>query len=122
MNAQKPEDVHRCFEKALSDNDIEAMLAIYEPDAVMVPEVGKTIQGSDAIREHLSEMLAMNPRLDSETTFAVQSGDIALLRARWTMVMVTPGGEAEVTGESTEVVRQQADGTWKCVIDNPYSA
>ena len=64
----------------------------------------------------------MKPRLQTETRVTVRSGDIAMLRAKWTMVVPAPEGEVEVTGESTEVVRLQTDGTWKCVIDNPYSA
>lgn len=122
LKAQTPDQIHECFERALADNDIDAMMAVYEPDAVLVPEAGKTVEGADAVRRHLEEMLAMKPRLRSETTVAVRAGDIAMLRAKWTMSIPSAQGQAaEVRGESTEIVRRQRDGTWKCVIDNPFS-
>jgi uncharacterized protein (TIGR02246 family) len=121
LTARTPEDVHHCFEQALAANDIEALVAIYEPGAVMVPEAGEVVEGIDAIRVHLEEMMAIKPRLHSETTVTVRSGNVAMLRARWTMSIPSPDGDAELSGESTEVVRLQADGTWKCIIDNPYS-
>jgi uncharacterized protein (TIGR02246 family) len=122
MKALEPAQIHECFEKALVAADLDALLAIYEPDAVVVPEAGQVLKGTDAIREHLAGLIAMKPQLKSETTVTVQSGDIAMLRARWTMKFVTAEGEAVVEGESTEIVRRQSDGGWKCLIDNPYSA
>ena len=121
MTARTPAEVHDRFAEALASGDVDALSALYEPGAVVVPEAGKVIEGTDAIRAHLEEMLAMKPRLQTETTVTVRSGEIAMLRAKWTMVVPATEGEVEISGESTEVVRQQADGTWKCVIDNPYS-
>jgi uncharacterized protein (TIGR02246 family) len=122
LSVRTPAEIHERFEEALAKSDLDTLVEIYEPDAVLVPEAGKVIEGIDGIRSHLEEMLAMTPRLQSETTVTVRSGDIAMLRAKWTMLVPAPEGEIELTGESTEVVRRQPDGTWKCVIDNPYSA
>jgi uncharacterized protein (TIGR02246 family) len=122
LKATTPEQIHQCFERALAARDLDAMVDIYTDDAVIVPEAGQVLRGADAIREHLSGLLAMSPELESETTVNVRAGDTAMLRARWKMRIRTPAGEADITGESTEVLRLGADGVWKCVIDNPYSA
>lgn len=121
VSARTPEEVHLEFERALEARDLERLTAIYEPDAVLVVEPGTTISGHAAIRTHLEEMIRGNPRLESETTVVVPAGDVAMLRARWSIRATGPDGELAETGESTEIVRRQADGTWKCVIDNPRS-
>ena len=44
------------------------------------------------------------------------AGDLALIHTPWTMHM--PNGSSS-EGATAEVVRRQADGTWKYIIDNP---
>ena len=123
MAPRTPVEVHQRFAAALASNDIDSLVNLYEQDAVLIPEPGRWIQGRENIRANLKEMLATKPRLESETTAVVRSGDIAMLRSRWSLIGTRPDGSAvRLSGESTEIVRMQPDGTWKCVIDNPYSA
>jgi len=50
-----------------------------------------------------------------------QSGDIAVLTAKWDLSMTGPDGKpANMTGQSAEVVRKQPDGRWLFVIDLPF--
>ena len=122
MTARSPVDVHRLFAEALASNDINALADLYEPDAVLVPEPGHIIQGREHIRTHLGNLLTLKPRLESETTAVVRAGDIAMLRSKWSLIGTSDDGTAvQLSGESTEIVRMQPDGAWKCVIDNPYS-
>ncbi len=49
------------------------------------------------------------------------TGDIALLNSPWTQVGTDPeGNEVSFAGITAEVVRKQADGTWKYIIDDPW--
>ena len=122
MTAKTPVEVHRRFTEAVTSNNIDALVDLYEPDAVLVPEPGRFIQGKEHIRANLEGLLAFNPRLESETTAVVRAGDIAMLRSKWSLTGTRADGTAvHLSGESTEIVRMQSDGTWKCVIDNPYS-
>ena len=51
------------------------------------------------------------------------SGDIALTQNKWTIKTIEPDGSPiEGTGISAEVIRRQADGSWKFIIDNPWGA
>jgi ketosteroid isomerase-like protein len=53
----------------------------------------------------------------------VHSGDVALLRSKWSLAGTGPDGKpVAMSGNGTEVVRRQADGTWLFVIDNPAGA
>jgi uncharacterized protein (TIGR02246 family) len=117
-----PESIHRRFSDALEARDIDGLTAIYDSEAVFVPPGAEPVRGIEAIRNHLAEMLESDPKLDSETILAVRSGDTAMLRARWSLTYRSPDGQIVTDqGESTEIVRLQSDGTWRCIIDCPYS-
>ena len=65
MPAHTPEEVQRLFAEAFGSHDLEAVLALYEPDATLIPQPGEVVTGTEAIREALSQILAMKPRFDS---------------------------------------------------------
>jgi ketosteroid isomerase-like protein len=49
------------------------------------------------------------------------AGDLAVLYNDWAMSATDPDGKAtERTGKAIEVVRRQADGSWRFVVDDPY--
>jgi hypothetical protein len=50
MPAKQPEDMPAIFETAFNTGDIEQVLALYEADAVMLPQPGQVVRGADAIR------------------------------------------------------------------------
>lgn len=51
----------------------------------------------------------------------IQTGDIAVHSSTWNMTGTAPDGSAiEQSGFSVVVLRQQADGNWLMVIDNPF--
>jgi uncharacterized protein (TIGR02246 family) len=124
MPAHTPEEVHRLWAEAFSAHDLEAVMALYEPEATLIPpgqEVPNLIlTGAEAVREHLSGLLALKPKFELEFKKAVQAGDIALLLSEWTLSATDPDGNAvEMEGRTTDVVRRQPDGSWLVVIENP---
>jgi uncharacterized protein (TIGR02246 family) len=122
MPARNPKDVDLLVIEALNAGDVEAAVALYERDATFVAEPGKPATGLQAIREAINGFLALEPRLTIEVAQVVESGDLALLCSSWTLKGTAPdGGPIEMAGQSAEVVRRQADGTWKFVIDNPFA-
>ncbi|HWR53118.1 MAG TPA: SgcJ/EcaC family oxidoreductase [Bryobacteraceae bacterium] len=123
MPARTPEEMHAAFAEAFNSGDLEALVALYEPDAVFVGAPDQIAKGTAAIRAALREMLASSPALDIETTGIYSSDDgIALTHGRWTISGLEPdGGTVKMTGKSSEVLRRQPDGSWLVVIDNPGS-
>ena len=124
MPAQKPEDCDFLLVEALSKGDLEAALALYEPNASFVLDSGQVVTGQSAIREVMQGFLALKPKFTMEVK-AVQNGDenIALLRGKWNLSGTGPDGKPmTMSGNSTEVVRRQPDGSWKFIIDNPRGA
>jgi uncharacterized protein (TIGR02246 family) len=124
MPARKPEDCDLLLVEALGKGDLEAALALYEPNASFVLDSGQVITGLSAIREVMQGFLALKPKFTMEVK-AVSNGDenIALLRGKWNLSGTGPDGKPmTMSGNSTEVVRRQPDGSWKFIIDNPRGA
>ena len=115
MGARSPLEIHMLFLEAFNRADVEGLLALYEPDAVFVAR-GESAIGHQAIRAAYEHILADRGRMEMETQTVLASGDgVALLHGAWTLHR----NDATISGLSTEVVRQQADGTWLLVLDEP---
>ena len=121
MLAKTPEEIDRLFVQAFSAHDLDALVALYEPDAVLVPQQGQTVTGRDAIRETLKGFLTLCGEFRSEVKSVVQTGDLALVRSDWSLVGTAPGGcPVDLSGCGVAIVRRQPDGSWLFVIDNPF--
>jgi uncharacterized protein (TIGR02246 family) len=100
---------------------LDALIALYEPDASFNPELGQVVTGTQAIREAAQGFLAMNPKLTLETKTLNQTSDIALTTANWHLTGLGPDDTTvDMRGQSVEVSRRQPDGTWRFLIDNPF--
>ncbi|TFG92472.1 MAG: DUF4440 domain-containing protein [Myxococcales bacterium] len=76
--------------------------------------------GRKAIRSALAGWLATKPRLRLDLVGLAVSGDVALERTTWTVVMPGADGKAvESSGSSSVVLRRQGDGTWLMAVDDP---
>ncbi len=122
MTANTPTEVNDRLIEAINTGDIEAALAMYEPEAAFETAEG-TVTGTAAIREVMESFIAMKPSISMVAKDAVQTGDIAITGGTWSLTGTGPDGEAlEMTGRSVEVVRRQADGRWLFAIDAPNGA
>ena len=123
MPANTPADVDHQLIAAINAGDVDSAVRCYEPGAALVSERGTTAIGTTAIREVLLGFMAIKPKMTIEVPLVIESGDTALLHAKWTTVGTdADGNRVDFAGQSTEVVRRQADGTWLFVIDNPFGA
>jgi uncharacterized protein (TIGR02246 family) len=123
MPGKTPEDTDRLFAEALNAGRIDDLVALYEPQATLMPSPGKLVTGSAAIREALAQFIAAKPKMSLKPKVVAQSGDLAVLTAAWDLAMTGEDGKpANMTGQSVEVVRRQGDGRWLFVIDLPFGA
>jgi len=121
MKAFTPSEVHELWTKAFIARDLSALLALYEPDAVLAPSSNERFQGHDAIRSALESFLALKPVFQMRTERVVQAGDLAVLFSPWQLIGLDPAGnEVHMAGVTSDVVRCQRDGSWLMVIDNPF--
>jgi uncharacterized protein (TIGR02246 family) len=122
MAARKPDELDRLFAQALNAGNLDALLALYEPNAALAPQPGQMVTGTQSIREALQAFIAMKPTLKMlETKTILQTSEIALNSAKWELSGTGPdGAPVTMTGQSAEVARRQGDGTWRLVIDSPW--
>ena len=119
MPANKPEELMVLLGQALNSGDLEAAVALYDPEACVVPEPGTMVKGTAAIRETLTGFLSMKPTITAPPSQVIQTGELAAVFNSWSLEGTGPDGSSvSLSGNSAEVVRQQSDGTWRYVIDS----
>ncbi|MCH7844459.1 MAG: SgcJ/EcaC family oxidoreductase [Acidobacteria bacterium] len=119
MPATSPEQLHRLFEEAFNAGDLDALLALYEPDAALIPEPGVVVHGVDQIGPALKGFLDVGGKMKLDTKEVVIVGDLAYLMNRWSLTATNEDGSPlEMGAVTAEVARRQADGSWLYVIDN----
>src|SRR5262245_44788334 len=107
---------------AINRGDLEAALALYEPNAVLVAQPGHLARGRTALRTALGRFIALKPVLRSETQNVIEVDDAALYTSRWTLQGTDPSGQTvAMRGDSTDVLRRQG-GRWLIAVDNPWGA
>lgn len=123
MKSHSPQDAVEQFVQAMNRGDLEKALSLYEPGAAFVVRPGVVVTGTPALREALAELAMLKPALTTEAREVVEAGDIALYCARWTLRGTDPAGNVvEQRGCSSDVLRRQADGSWRIALDNPFGA
>jgi uncharacterized protein (TIGR02246 family) len=116
---ESPEQLHISFQNSFNRHDLDSIIGLYEPGAVLAGVDGP-VQGRDAIREAYRSVLAMRPTIDLETLAVNRAGDLAMLHGKWILHGAGPdGGQIRREGRNTETARLQPDGRWLFVIDNP---
>ena len=105
--ARDPQDLEPLLVSRQRAGDVEGMVALFEPDAVIDSSDGRLTRGKTAIRAIFAEQVAAGRKFQiGEQRPALVSGDLALTSTR------LPDGSV-----TSEVARRQADGTWLWVID-----
>ena len=105
--AVDPNDLERLLIDRQWQGDVEGMVALYEPNAVLDYGEGRFAIGKDEIRTVFAKFRSEGTRFShGKQSDAVVSGDLALTS--------THLADGSVTAE---VARRQANGTWLWVID-----
>lgn len=120
MASHEPREPNDRFAAAFSAGDMDGVLAVYEPRATMRTTTGETHVGTEAIREALRPVLALQGRtIAVDTHTVVAAGELALLRSDWTLRGTAPDGRPVTrTGRTVGVARRQADGSWRLAIEH----
>ena len=107
------------FEKG----DIDTVMQTYENSQSIAFEPGQPVSDAAQSRELFHQFRSLSPNFTYSGHEVIVEGDLAVHIAPWTMTGTDPDGKA-ITGEglSVAVLRRQADGSWKMVIDNPHGS
>jgi ketosteroid isomerase-like protein len=118
MNLPKrPQDAHAALAAAYNTGDIDTVMNMYDVTGIIVPEPGKLCSGKSEFRQAVAAILSIKGKMDIKTVYCLQAGDIAVGRSEWN---ITDGNDIKVSAKGIEVMKQQADGGWKIVIDHAF--
>ena len=118
-----PETFLNSFADELNKGNLSYLLSLYETDACYVSQSGEIVKGHENIRQILQKFIDMKGKLETSVKNVFNTRDIALVISEWSFGGTGPDGNAvSLRGKATDVLRQQSDGTWRIVIDNPWGA
>ena len=121
MPTSTPEQVLESIVTGINAGDLDSLLPLYESDAAFASEPGSLAHGAPGISQALTGFISMNGELDLEVTRVLEVDDLALVTGVWSFDGTGPDGErVHLEANNADVLRRQADGTWRFVIDNPW--
>jgi uncharacterized protein (TIGR02246 family) len=110
----------RRYVDAINAGDAVTVHDLYAERGVVVPRPGYPLAGADrvAATEHV---IGLGVPMEARLRHAYVVDDIALLVVDWSLRGIAPDGTSvEMSGTAADVVRRDADGTWRYLVDNPF--
>lgn len=120
--ATSPSQVVYDLESYFQTDNVDAMMTLYDSESVMAPQAGAdAVKGVEAIRPILQGYADAAEAIDLEVRTVYRTGDTALMIVDYTMKIKGENGQLiEMSGTATDVVKQNENGEWYYLIDNPF--
>ena len=121
MSTTTPEQVLETIVEGINSGNLDTLMPLYESQAAFATQPGSLTHGTPGVRQALAGFISMNGKLDLEVTRVLEVDDLALVTGTWTFDGTGPDGEpVRLAASNADVLRRQADGSWRFVIDNPW--
>jgi uncharacterized protein (TIGR02246 family) len=116
-----PGEVLSSVAEGINTGDLDSLMTLYEADACFVSQPGQLAQGPESVCQSLRSFIDSKGKLDLKVKRVIQASDLALVTTEWSFSGTGPGNNpVNMAAKSADVLRQQTDGTWRFVIDNPW--
>jgi ketosteroid isomerase-like protein len=118
-----PKEFLKSYIEKFNAKNVSSLIDMYETDACFQVQPGQVVKGLENIRQSLQRFIDMNGHLQSNVKGVIQASNLALVNTEWLFSGTEPDGKPlNIGGKATDVLRQQSDGTWRIVIDNPWGS
>ncbi|MEQ9843775.1 YybH family protein [Pectobacterium brasiliense] len=123
----KPHPIREIIEacdKAISERNFDALMSYYAEDAALVIKPGMVARGKDDIRKAfvaIADYFKNQLVVEQGNMQVIEGGGDALVIME--TVLHYPDDQGSIvttTRRATYVFRKDADGNWRCTIDNSY--
>ncbi|QHQ20684.1 SgcJ/EcaC family oxidoreductase [Pectobacterium brasiliense] len=123
----KPHPIREIIEacdKAISERNFDALMSYYAEDATLVIKPGMVARGKDDIRKAfvaIADYFKNQLVVEQGNMQVIEGGGDALVIME--TVLHYPDEQGSIvttTRRATYVFRKDADGNWRCTIDNSY--
>lgn len=112
-------EVHKNLAAAYNTGDLNTVLSMYDTAGVFVPEPENPVSGKEKFENAVAGILTIKGKMEIKTVYCLEAGDVAVGRSEWS---IKDGNEVKVAAKGIELLKRQADGTWKVVIDHAFGA
>lgn len=117
-----PEALFALLGQYIEARDVDAILSIHDPEAGVVEFEDGVARGAVAIRDLYLEFFASAPVLNATPLQIIEAGGVAIILGDYTLDFKDENGVVQsVTGKFGDMVRQQRNGSWLYLLDNPYA-
>lgn len=114
-----PEDVIPSLLERFNSRNLEAMMALYAPEAVFVAKDGRTITDRNEFAALFQHDMNLGLPLKANVRHVFVGGDTAQIVLDWSIEGTGPDGKGvDLGGSASDIVRRGADGVWRYIIDN----
>ena len=121
MSKVTPEEVPHSIAECINSGNLDSLMMLYESDACFASQPGQFINSRANIRQSLQGFVDMRGKLESKIKRVFQTSNLALVISEWSFSGTGPDGNSvNLASTATDVLRQQPDGTWRVIIDNPW--
>ena len=118
-----PKEFLKSYVEKFNAKNVSSLVDMYETDACFQVQPGQVVRSLENIRQSLQGFIDMNGNLQSNVKGVIQASNLALVNTEWLFSGTGPDGKPlNIGGKATDVLRQQPDGTWRIIIDNPWGS
>ena len=116
-----PEEVLNSVAEGINTGDLDSLMTLYEADACFASQPGQLAKSPESVRQSLRSFIELKGKLDLKVKRVLQASDLALITTEWSFSGTGPDrNPVNMAAKSADVLRHQAYGTWRFVIDNPW--